>query len=397
MPKTKAPRLVVVVAHPCLHDSDKACDLCASSPTLTFCDICKIVGTKSAMVRHFADQHAPPEILCPEPNPNGCACGVTFCCKGPNGHLVSMATHNQLVRGALPPGADLALVDASAPGPVAKGQLEAARAAYVRRLELERAVDPSDPRSGDNLSDDVWRLIIGYLDSTSRYALSQTSRRLQALVGPVVEPRVQFLLNLRTSIDAHKSTMTAIRASATYLLNDEDLHALPVDYARNPHYRSGPMMRLYTIADLEDATLDKYRTWEAFCKRRDLAQTRSADRKTALENARRAELQAALAVRGLTLCPDSRMCAAYIQTGSGIHGEALAMVVDVLHEMNYLFAHTDYDMIVENIKQEYHDAGEWYSIDEVLDEAKTRAARQWRHAHPDVDCATLPRMFAQRF
>ena len=52
--------------------------------------------------------------------------------------------------------------------------------------------------------------------------------------------------------------VTASACHGDYALNDKDLGALAVEYARNPHYRSAAPMRLYALADVRALCLQKY-------------------------------------------------------------------------------------------------------------------------------------------
>jgi hypothetical protein len=60
--------------------------------------------------------------------------------------------------------------------------------------------------------------------------------------------------------------ITASRAKGQYGLNDRDLARLGCEYARNPHYRSAPCMRLYLLAEVEaasDAKREREAAWDA--------------------------------------------------------------------------------------------------------------------------------------
>ena len=98
---------------------------------------------------------------------------------------------------------------------------------------------------------------------------------------------------------------------------------------------------------------------------------------TAERQKRHDELVNALAEKGLHLRADSSMCRSYVDTGHGVNGEPLSHVVDIMHEMTWLYAHTRYSHCVESIKDEYRDNGEWYNINNVVNEAKVLATRSW--------------------
>lgn len=91
------------------------------------------------------------------------------------------------------------------------------------------------------------------------------------------------------------------------------------------------------------------------------------------------------------------MCASYIATGSGLYGESLQGVVEIMREMSFLHSETDYSSIIEEIKDSYREEGEWYTIDEVVEEAKTRAARRWRRENPEALLDNVPLLVRRRF
>ena len=78
------------------------------------------------------------------------------------------------------------------------------------------------------------------------------------------------------------------------------------------------------------------------------------------------------------ICVQTVPCAKVMSTlCHGVNGEPLTHVVDIMHEMTWLYAHTRYSHCVESIKDEYRDNGEWYNINNVVNEAKVLATRSW--------------------
>jgi hypothetical protein len=218
------------------------------------------------------------------------------------------------------------------------------------------------------------------------------SRRFRALATDLALPQQRLEFNLGRMFERERDQMTATRAKSLFQLNETDLALLPCKEVTNPHYKRAAPMRLYDIDDLVDACVQKYETWEAFAARRDKRKSVTQARRNAIAAnrvQRRADLEQALGQHGLRLRADSRMCAAFVQTGRGIFGESMQEVVEIMREMDFLYTHTNYSGIVDDIREEYREWGEWYDMDEVVDTAKTRAVREWRKAHASSDIGEM--------
>lgn len=195
---------------------------------------------------------------------------------------------------------------------------------------------------------------------------------------------------MRNLVAERRSTMmTATRAKSEYMLSEKDLDKLACTHKKNPHYRSGPPMRLYRLTDLLDAVDEKFGSEKNIALEREKREQRTAKAQatrqlniarvdTELETAgvdlsrlfaasqrangeytrrnvdaiigiwwRLAELEAALVARGCLLRPDSRLCAAYIDDDIG----EVQDIVETMYEMKFLFAHTRYKQIRDEIAE----------------------------------------------
>lgn len=64
---------------PCLHNlTGAACEKCCTSATLSFCEMCNIVGPMDALKRHASLQHPQPKPVYPTIETNICGCGAEF-------------------------------------------------------------------------------------------------------------------------------------------------------------------------------------------------------------------------------------------------------------------------------------------------------------------------------
>ena len=217
--------------------------------------------------------------------------------------------------------------------------------------------------------------------------------------------------------------VTATEAKKTYCLTDEDLDGLVYEPRRNPHYRSGPPMRLYEVRDVVVAAYEKHKgtaglaaAQAASQRRRDVRAARREARLEAQRQARREALLAAmaqaglsvaldhpravafvhngscgdllysddptrvvaflerehalrtaLAERGLELRDDSRLCYNYVHRGWGTIPE----IVDTMDEMRFYHAHTNY----ATYRQEIYRKRRHLGAREISARAKERA---WR-------------------
>lgn len=242
-------------------------------------------------------------------------------------------------------------------------------------------------------------------------------------------------------IDAYLNTtddegerITATDAKKTYCLNDDDLDDLAYEPRRNPHYRSGPPMRLYEVRDLVVVAIRKHGGQAALVAVQAAANTRRHTRATERHRRREAEkqdrrndlveagvpvdhpiarwyvengidtlpyvvacvqrdrdLRAALAQRGLELREDSRLCENYVKRGRGTVHE----IVDIMDEMRFYHAHTNYATYRKEI---YNRHGYNMDASEISEQAKARAwrillkrrSKEWLMQHlPPSLCARL--------
>lgn len=244
------------------------------------------------------------------------------------------------------------------------------------------------------------------------------------------EHRVARDVRLYSAAD-EDDRITATDAKTTYCLTEGDLDGVLYEPCRNPHYRSGPPMRLYNVRDVVVAAYERHggkaglaAAQAAARARRGAREARRAAERAAHEAQRAAErwayvaqrearcetllsvmtragladpsvdhplaaayvtygngspdrvvaclqrdqvLRAALAGRGMVLRRDSRLCEAFV-----LHGEGdVALIVDVMDEMRFYHTHTNYAVCREQIYRQHRnmDAGD------VSERAKERA---WR-------------------
>jgi XPA protein C-terminus len=214
----------------------------------------------------------------------------------------------------------------------------------------------------------------------------------------------------------HGRRITATEAKATYCLREEDVDALVYEERRNPHYRSGPPMRLFSVRDVVVAAYERHGGKAALAAAQAASRTRKAARQTKREAEQRArhealaaaldqagvsslqidhpraaafvadgmggyaehvvaciardvELRAALAERGLPFREDSRLCESYIR-----HGErSVAEIVDIMDEMRFYHEHTDYAIERRDL---YRRHGDYRSATEISEMAKARVWTQ---------------------
>lgn len=374
------PAVPFPVACECVHRVAPACPFCANSATLAQCSTCQVVAPRATLLRHVRTHEG-----------------------ASSRQAVNLELHNALVLKGMPADVRLYAVDisdlVSLAGTYPHKEI-AERVKVQRSAQEERcAVDPSDYRSGTNLPDDMWLSIMQFMDMPTLFTMTKVCKRTRMLANMQVTQKERMVFNLQKAIDTVKECMTASRAKSELLLTETDLDQLPSKRVANPHYGSAAPMRLYTVDALLDLCADKYKTWEGFCQHK----VDRAERARKLEAARvrkraerKAELEAALNAHGVPLRNDSRMCESYVASGHGIHGESMQAIVEIMREMHFLYKHTRYSAIIEEIKQEYRSWGEWYRIDEVVEESKVRAACEWRVRNTDVPVESLPPMVACR-
>lgn len=186
--------------------------------------------------------------------------------------------------------------------------------------------------------------------------------------------------------------LTKTDAKRRYAMTDADLVSLPHIEVRNPHYRRASDMKLFVRKYVKSAALRKHGGKEGLVKRRERNRRAGEKRSHTIQrakDARKIELTAALADRGLELRPDSRLCEEYVERGR----HTLEFVVDTMEEMRFFHRHTNYVEFMRDIKDEYRECGERWDHDQVSEEAKQRALDDWTEngGQNDDTLGILPR------
>jgi hypothetical protein len=242
-------------------------------------------------------------------------------------------------------------------------------------------------------------------------------------------PKCYISKDMRNKIFKDKMRkITASTAKSVHRLSEKDLEKLNCDYVDNPHYRSGPSMRLYRLIDVEKAVKEKYGSKKArdeLFKNKDLASSKRnetrlqniAIRKNAIDaeiiavNRNRLfaysdyaansyhnnRITAEIAIINIRLCwnrynelnnalnaqncelrADSKLCADYLNCCSEYN---LGEIVEIMVEMKFLFQYTNYSQIRQNLYRSgnymYRDASE------ISEMAKKQAIRQIGN-HPNM-------------
>ena len=177
--------------------------------------------------------------------------------------------------------------------------------------------------------------------------------------APPAPPNVAQLTNevnrlLTQNFLTRDSSITLSRAYTLFRLTRRELDAIPYDAVKNPHYSSGPPMRLYNVGDLADACIAKYTakgTTLAQAKAKRVLATQRRENTIEQRRAlRTVELTQALAARHLELRFDSRLCDNYINnTADALSLEA---VVNRMEQMHILHVHTPYAAVVDEVRNQ---------------------------------------------
>jgi hypothetical protein len=275
----------------------------------------------------------------------------------------------------------------------------------------------------------IWKHIYITIQSIQQEAEEQKALSVQSSLSRC------FLSNaFREAFQKTNSTLiTATTAKKQHLLSDKDLESIPCKLVKNPHYRSGPPMRLYTMRDILDLQFKKYANnlKEARTKRDLTTKRRNETRQQTkttfyqrLQDAqvdleylvhyvprftnhdftpstyedichsweRLVELRTALVNVHLHLRTDSRLCCSYIDIGI----PSLEYVVDMMKEMHCFFSETNYEelksiQLNKLRKDRYLD---WSEKHETASEnAKEQAVRQWLKSHQPQDSPFFPERF----
>lgn len=269
-----------------------------------------------------------------------------------------------------------------------------------------------------------------------------------------VMPACYITQNMRDMIvERTTKRITASTAKSEYMLSEKELEALGCELRVNPHYRSGPPMRLYKLIDVLDASDKKYgsllnkklakekrgaRTAKAQATKQSNLEHQTASINEDLQTAgvntqqlfqmslraedeymrlcstknanasilvqmwnRLTQLGVALAGKQCVMRTDSRLCIEYIDNGYG----SVDSIVETMCEMKFLFAHTNYKSIRDDIADkmaremiEYDGYVSWSDINPLASEkAKVKAIEEWagRTTNPKA-FPGLPMRFAKR-
>lgn len=225
----------------------------------------------------------------------------------------------------------------------------------------------------------------------------------------------QDILTESFKIDEYKrrtSLINVTKVKQEFFLTENDLQPYSYKVKQNPVYRNGPNMRLYRVKDIEQAFYKKFNTYnkslvseKKLVKRTAVKEkivnnfiantshlftddaeralfldvseraascyNSSRDAKTFIECARRfQELKASLRAASCDLRKDSRLCINYIDYGS----YDVTYIVNTMMEMKFLFMHTNYEQIRNQL---IVDAGHYAHRYYISDEAKTIALEQY--------------------
>lgn len=238
---------------------------------------------------------------------------------------------------------------------------------------------------------------------------------------PVSTKYISKINNVRST------QIVASTAKKDYGLNDDDLSKIDCKFVRNPHYSCASPMRLYRRVDIERYLSSKYGGYKAYLaeqkrkalqkQKRQNTQLKNRDEKQkqfndylAKNNINHDEvcgysetannyyskynlddflecvnrynaLQEALRQRNCILRHDSKLCKMYID---GDTTYTLYEVADIMEEMQFLFAHTNYEEIrneiADKLAEEYYEYDRcvcWRDVNaEASEEAKVIAIRQ---------------------
>ena len=148
-------------------------------------------------------------------------------------------------------------------------------------------------------------------------------------------------------------------AKKEFYLTDADLEDLQFIEKKNPHYRSGCPMILYSKVDVIDVFRNKYciskeedvdTTLARLADDRDKRSRKILDTKNTKKEQRQVALTEGLNDAGLELRSDSRLCQQYID---GTLDVSIPYIVEIMCEMKYLHEYCD-------MYKAYNQATEYY-------------------------------------
>jgi hypothetical protein len=197
--------------------------------------------------------------------------------------------------------------------------------------------------------------------------------------------------------DGNYQRMPASRAKGRWLLTEDDVDDVVggVEYATNPHNRHGPSMRLYLERVVRAVSLAKYGGEAGLAAARSRKSQKYVERIVSRQDKRCAELEAALAPRGLEVRADSALCNDYIE---GRRTLPLASIAEIMDEMRWYHARTRYAELRDELFDELYekrdrdremwgeDSG-WIDPHQVSEDAQMMAMGEFLDGLEDVDAA----------
>jgi hypothetical protein len=333
---------------------------------------CVVSGCRDNVLRYASNRH---HFRARHPQIYKCLlgnrCEYGTQCKSALQHLHMFELHNSLVMDPLRPPfphfeiSDLVYTTHAYPTAVIQSRLDTARRMY----ELEHAPSPDSPYSGENMPTEIWYLIGMYVDANTLFTWTKTSHRLRYVAKTIMKyrPIDQFQYNFLKYVGDDIHLASVIHPSELrfrFMLIPDDLNCVVFQYQ-------------YTVKNVCEALCKKYSmSWTMYRtvveRRRELYDIEMAEKQK-----RKTDLTDALQVKGLDLRSDSSMCRNYIVTGCGVNGETLSDIVDIMHEMSWLYTNTNYSHYVDYCINEYRGQGEWYNKDVVVNAAKMRVTLSW--------------------
>ena len=248
-------------------------------------------------------------------------------------------------------------------------------------------------------------------------------------------------------LEKQEKYTTYTNAKSKYLLSDKDLKLLECKLCTNPHYRSGPPMRLYKVVELERLQFKKFQDANAIEKqkgklklkrearvetiqkskeefehfahlnsidlgaltslsdecKKDIDKISKKNLNETMDNIlqcwrRYRELEIALQEKNCVVRNDSRLCRAYVE---GNTTRSLSDIVDTMAEMKFFFTYTNYsslrdaiaeELAHEQLKYEYY--VDWEEVNEEASEkAKIEAVSQWMRRNNPDDFLEFPQRY----
>lgn len=165
--------------------------------------------------------------------------------------------------------------------------------------------------------------------------------------------------------------ITKTVAKSDYFLKDEDLVGVPFTQYMSRRYKK--YVTLYERKDIEQRAYAKWGGevgFRAEKKHREQRRTKRRNNKITRMDARRNELANALAVHGLRIRSDSRLCDNYIE--GTLRGWSLEEVVTMCCMMNWLHTCTDYATRLEEEIYNCRQALGYCNIEETADDLRSQ-------------------------